>query len=816
MKRFFSRRNEARSAGHILNKQDGSGVQLARGMRSLAVEMRVTGTARLKEKACSRLKNALRDARDLDGKIINSPAVLRRLIAYGRLMEACARQADAESGDRLPASGNKPRILACAEFLLENIGHEMDAERIVQGIAAFDDVQALTMPELWAAPCALRIATAGYMADTAREIADMARSCVAAERWVRNPEHPLKEQSPMFYGHALRTASEQALVRARERLEEELKRGGRTPEQMIRLAHARETQVLANLEQLMAAMRFLEGLDWKACFEALSGVEAQLRQDPSDTYAHMDDVSRDAVRRQVSRAARKLKLSEITIARYAVSAAAEAFRKGEARKGTVCWWLMTDEGLRGLARRMGMNGRGLPLHVPDPSGKKCIGLIMTLAALFSGAWMLWVGSVWLMIPGIFAGWMAANAVIGRFFPRLFPPARLLSMEIERLEDDQRTLVVMPVLLSSPERAVEMCRQMEAAGCLERDRNIRYLLLGDFSDDSRPRKPGDAAIVSAARKAVREMNDRAGWEKYGYIHRPRTFLKADRRWMGFDRKRGALMALNRLLMGMPGAEDAFSVEGAACSWLKEGCKYVVTLDADTRFLPGTIRKLVGIMAHPLNRYGDDGRGYGILQPNMEMMPAACKNEFVRLFAGTGGLNTYPASVSSFWQDLTGEGLFQGKGIYDVQAFYEALEGALPEGRILSHDLIEGAIVRAGFAGHVSFYDGYPASLPSVMKRLNRWTRGDWQLLPFIFSKKPLSKGKKLTAPQRFRMIDNLMRSLYAPAMMGTLILSVWQGSMAGLSAAVFSLYFSAILGVMNGDGLKWRRATAEFAVLPLTA
>ena len=824
MNRFFVRRSGKDRTARI-DTLSGScpcremdEIQMARSMRALAVQVRTDGHAKLllPRKTLVCLQSLIQQARQMDRQCGDGDAALRRLVQEGHMLEACARQARAGGGMRLPASGNTPRILSVVKMLSCEGERELTEKAIIRHISEFDDVQALTMAELWAVPEAVRIVIARQAVHTAHDILGNARQRKCAEAWILRREGSLSGKTPAFFERALQLASEQELPDARQILEDYLKSAGRTPEAEIRLAHEQRAQALLSLDRLMAAKRMMDGIDWQKCFEELSWVDKELRYDPANVYAAMDDESREAVRRQVADMARRLNLSEITIARHGVNAALEAARNGEDRRSTVCCWLMNDDAMADLARRLGVDGKWLGRMVPDPDGKRCVAVITFAGMALWALWILWVGSPWLYLPGLPIAWAAANAVIGKLYGRLFSPARLLAMKVDKVPDEWRTLVVMPVLLSSEERAREICGQMEALGCLETDRNIRYLLLGDFADDAQAHRPGDGAILKAAREAVADMNKRAGWEKYGYIHRPRSYLKVDRRWMGFDRKRGALMALNRLLMGIPGAEDAFSAEGGACAWLKEGFAFVMTLDADTRFLPGTVRRLIGCMAHPLNRKGKDGKGYGILQPTIEMMPSACVNAFVRLFAGSGGINTYPVSISNLWQDLTGEGMFAGKGIYDVKAFYESLEGALPEGRILSHDLIEGAIARAGFAGNISFYDGYPPNLGAVMKRLNRWTRGDWQLLPFIFSRKPLPGGRKFTAAQRLRMIDNLLRSLYAPCLLAVLIAAVWMGSGNALAAAVLSVYLNPVLGLGNGDGLKWRRATAELALLPLTA
>ena len=151
-----------------------------------------------------------------------------------------------------------------------------------------------------------------------------------------------------------------------------------------------------------------------------------------------------------------------------------------------------------------------------------------------------------------------------------------------------------------------------------------------------------------------MNERAGREKYFYLHRRRTFYAPDSRWMGRERKRGALMDLNCLLLGRAGAQNAFAAEGEACAALAGRFSMVLTLDADTRLAPGSVHALAGTLA--ASRQPSPARktacaaAIAVLQPNMELAASSCTNEFVRLFAGRGGMDAYPVTVSNLYQDL----------------------------------------------------------------------------------------------------------------------------------------------------------------------
>lgn len=770
-------------------------------MRVLAARPLPTGRARLclSRGAARRLEALLDAARRLLAVDGAENEALSKLAREGRVIAACARQAASELGERLPARGGRTRIGAILAGLCDGDA-PLTRERLMAALEAFDAAQGLTMAELWAVPRAARVVLSREMLRVAEGIVARARTGARAARWAQRGGRGAFHAEPAFIEAALKRIGEDGLAAARERLDARMSRSGLSPERAVMQAQAARARDALRLENLLAARRMLDGLNWQAGFRALSQVDRALRG--AGVYGRMDDASRAAVRAQVAVIARRLRVPEAVVARHA----ADAARQDGGLSADACWWLYDDAGRRALSERMGKGKTRLPKLVPDPTGAYTIAAHVALSALLAAGLALLSGCAWLLPACTILGWTSAGTLIGQLYPRLFPPARLLKMELDVVPDDCRTLVTMPVLLSSEARVDAVCDQLEALGCLEPDPNIEYLLLGDFADAPRRDMPGDEAILNRARARIAAMNARAGREKYALLHRQRAPLAADGIWMGRDRKRGALMALNRLLLGEDGAESAFAAEGTACARLRGRFRYVLTLDADTRLLPEDVRRLIGAMAHPLNRPGA-GRGFAVLQPRMEPLPSACVNGFVRLFGGVGGVNAYPVSVSNLWQDATGRGIFAGKGIYDVAAFAGRVDGALPEGRVLSHDLIEGALAGAGLVSDIAFYDGYPTTLPALLRRLHRWTRGDWQLLP-------LMKLPGLTAADRFRMLDNLVRSLRAPTLLMLVVAAAWTGDGALLCALAVN-YLEPILNPGARERL-WRRATAELAILPALA
>ena len=776
-------------------------------MRRLAAQYAPRGMAKLDSgrRVYRRLAALLDEAARLRRVEGVSDRAIAFLDAQGPLVEACAARESRACGLRLPAWNGRPRIHAALAGLCAGDG-ALTERRLLDAVAELDALQSLTQDELWAVPEALRAALAEALLRTAEVVLNRARDRACARRWARRPVGRLARRGDAFLAHALKLAEAEGRPKARRRLDAALARRDMTAEAVVARAQSAEAAALLRLENLLAGWRMAEALDWEDGFDRLSRVEQTLRREAAGTYPRMDGESRAAVRCQVARIAKALKLPEASVARAAVDAA----RSGEGVRHEVCWWLYDDAGRRVLLTRLGQGRTRLRKLTPDPSGRRTVFALLILATLAALALGVCAGAIWLWPACAVLGWGVADLIAGRVYARFFPPARILKLSGDALPEGCRTLVTIPVLLSSPKRAGDVCAELEALGCLEADGNIEYLLLGDFADAPRRDMPDDGAILERAQNCIDAMNARAGREKYALLCRGRMRLATDGVWMGRDRKRGALMDLNRLLLGREGSERAFSAEGGACARLKGRFDYVITLDAGTRALPDDLRRLIGAMAHPLNR-PRDGRGYAVLQPCMEALPSACVNGFVRLFAGSGGLSAYPVCVSNLWQDLTGRGIYGGKGIYDVAAFQERVEGRLPEGRILSHDLIEGALAGAGFVGDVAFYDAHPSTLAATLRRRHRWTRGDWQLLPLLFSPK-----LPLGVADRFRMLDNLARSLWTPGLLALLLGGAWTGDAKALALGLGLAWLEPLLRLGDGDALKWRRATARLALLPLTA
>jgi cellobiose phosphorylase len=348
--------------------------------------------------------------------------------------------------------------------------------------------------------------------------------------------------------------------------------------------------------------------------------------------------------------------------------------------------------------------------------------------------------------------------------------------------DCRTMVVVPTMLTSPQGIDRLIDTLEIHYLANRDQHIHFALITDFRDAAEETVAGDDELVQRARLGIEMLNRKYALDRldlFFLFHRPRRWNAGEGLWMGYERKRGKLIQFNSLLRG--GSADCFSAVVGVKAILPS-IKYVITLDTDTQLPRDAARQLVGTMAHPLNRPQFDAvrrivaAGYSILQPRVGIsLPSARQSWFVRLFAGDVGIDPYTREVSDVYQDVFQEGSYIGKGIYDVDAFQEALHGRFPENTVLSHDLLEACHARSALVSDVEFYEKYPSRYNVDVDRRYRWIRGDWQISQWLLPRVPGADARRVANPlsalSRWKIFDNLRRSL-VPAALLSLLCGMW--------------------------------------------
>src|SRR5581483_1305232 len=366
-------------------------------------------------------------------------------------------------------------------------------------------------------------------------------------------------------------------------------------------------------------------------------------------------------------------------------------------------------------------------------------------------------------------------------------------------DNARTMVIVPTMLASVDGVDGLIEHLEVLALGNLDPCVHFAILSDFPDTTAADAPEDAPVLARAIAGVQALNVKLGSDdRFFLFHRDRQWNLGEQAWIGWERKRGKIEEFNRLLRGA--TTTSFSTQIGRLDILPS-IRYCLTLDSDTRLPRDTAKTLVGIIAHPLNQprldrqLGRVTEGYGILQPRVSVtMSSAAGSLFARTYAGHTGVDPYTTAVSDVYQDLFGEGIFTGKGLYDVDAFTAALAGRVPENALLSHDLFEGLYARTALVTDVEVVDDYPSSVLAHARRQHRWVRGDWQILGWLFPYVPTRAGlvrNHLPLISRWKILDNLRRSLLAPALVA---LFVFGWTMAPGRAGIWTAAAVASLAV----------------------
>ncbi|HLB97871.1 MAG TPA: glycosyl transferase, partial [Acetobacteraceae bacterium] len=416
-----------------------------------------------------------------------------------------------------------------------------------------------------------------------------------------------------------------------------------------------------------------------------------------------------------------------------------------------------------------------------------------------------LGPAWLGLLGVLGVIPAidlAVSLVNRAVTRGVAATPLPALDLrDGVPAELRTIVAVPTLLTTVEAIDRQIERLEVHHLASPEGELHFALLSDWLDAATEHVDGDAALLQAATAGIARLNrlygPAPGGDRFLLLHRKRVWNASEMLWIGWERKRGKLHELNRLLRGAQdtgflanGPLDMVPSETGGTSTpeappvapqVPAGVRYVLTLDADTRLPRDTVHRLIGKMAHQLNRPRVDagtGRivaGYGVLQPRVTpSMPVGREGSlFQRAFSSMTGMDPYAAAVSDVYQDLFNEGSYAGKGIYDVDAFEAALAGRVPDSTLLSHDLFEGVFARAGLASDIEVVEEFPAHYDVDALRHHRWARGDWQLLPWMVGHAPLCGTDRtrqgIPAIGRWKMLDNLRRTLSAPACMLGLLL-----------------------------------------------
>ena len=731
-----------------------------------------------------------------------------------------------------------PRVLGLVWAYVAHTDSRVDLDHLRRFIAAYQRVQPLTIGELWAIAITLRF----VLIENVRRVADQidvdrtaaAAADVLAERIRTQGGRRAWRASDLAAGRDEAWTSAfatQLATRLRDQdpwitpalgwLEEALLERGTSIAAVVEATQQRLGAANVTVRNAVTSMRRITDIDWADLFESVSLVDARLRE--GSAFDALDFTTRDRYRGAVETLARASERPELEVVTYALDAARAAAADApdeveSARVGDPGYFLI-GAGRRALERQLRapptlrtrvarlVQGGGLSGYVGV-----IVGVTALLVTLF--AWVATTAGLPAVWTAIVAALLVvplsetATALVHRAVAGLVPSHRLPGLDLASgVPSALRTLVVVPTVFTSERDVVEMIERLEVHHLSGASGDMTFALLSDFADADMEVMEGDAALIHAAQEGIDRLNAQHGpgpsGPRFLLLHRRRVHVPGEGPWMGWERKRGKLHELCRLLRG---ADDTtfMRIDGRA-PFVPDGVRYVITLDADTQLPRESALRLIGKMAHPLNRPRFDptlGRvveGYAVLQPRLSAtlpMPGE-GSTFQRVFGVAGGIDPYAAAASDVYQDLFGEGSYTGKGIFDVDAFEAALAGRVPERTLLSHDLFEGIYARAGLASDVELIETSPPRYDVAVKRQHRWVRGDWQLLPWVVGHR---RGPSATPPLgRWKMADNLRRSLVAPSAWSAIVVSwflPWPASGVGVAAVVLGALVPTFISVMD--------------------
>jgi cyclic beta-1,2-glucan synthetase len=687
-----------------------------------------------------------------------------------------------------------PRIYSLAYTLVHNRDTQIEPETIQRFIAAYQAINPLTLGELWAFPVMLRIAVIEDLSKAVTQVTgdDSASSLIDSNA---TPE-TLDQNNGAIVGNAILN------------------------------------------------LRALAIQDWKSIVENLSRVERTLRRDPAGNYSFMDFETRNSYRRIIEKIALATGRDEEEIAGEAIALAEEqrkllssiplaqeeetalglaspettprtqvSLLSGSSKVSHVGYYLI-DSGLDQLKERLGLKPSRWERFKDWISDRPILPYLSSIGLL---TWLFILGIVFFVLPSstrliirlivmlltLVPALSVSVNIVNWTITRRIPVTRLPKMDFQSgIPKQYSTMVVIPAMLSSSAEIRSLLEQLEIHYLSNPDRNLYFALLTDYIDAPQMDMPDDAALLKLATEGIQDLNKRYPISKgcrFSLFHRRRIWNSSEERWMGWERKRGKLSEFNHLLNG----SESTTYEAIICPHeILPQIRYVITLDGDTVLPEGNARRLVGTFAHPLNQaefHLDTGgvvSGYTILQPRVEIKPTSANQTlFTRIFSGDIALDLYSRAASDVYQDLFFEGIYVGKGIYDVAAFERSLHRRIPDNTLLSHDLFEGIHGRAALVTDITLLEDFPPLYLAFARRLHRWVRGDWQLLPWLMPRVPRAGGRnlpnRLSLLNRWKIIDNLRRSLLMPSL---LVLLVVGWTFLPGSAWLWSLISVLVLGI----------------------
>ncbi|CDF58408.1 Cyclic beta-1,2-glucan synthase [Thermobrachium celere DSM 8682] len=676
-----------------------------------------------------------------------------------------------------------PRIFAVCYELVSHSDGRIDRDNLINFIESYQKVTPLTMQELWSLEPMLKISLLEYISSICLKIYNIQNiwdkvfefNNLTTDEIIDNVSEHLKNMESIDYHFLERVLiytkkTSQPTEKILEIINDKLFEYNITIDEVLHHEHQEQAKLQIAIGNAITSLRFVISLNFEDLFEELSYVEKILRQDPSEFYIKQDFESRSYYRQKIMEISKKYNIAETYVAKTALECC-----EGEklSLKQKHIGYYLVDEGIDELLSRLNVNKK-----VKRHTLFTYLMPIFSLTILISSLYLkfaynispIGLENIYMILVLISVLPPALNIsinLVNRFILNNTKPSFLPKLDFsEGIPSDCKTIVIVPTLIPNTKRVKELIKNLEITYVSNNSDNIYFVLLGDLKDSDKEIEDNDKDIIDTAVKLINELNEKYQDNKFYFLCRKRVYNESQQRYMGYERKRGAICEFNRLIRGYK--DTTFNVIVGDIEKLLDA-KYVITLDADTKLPISTAAKLIGTIAHPLNRAIIDHdlkvvvEGYGLIQPRIGIdIESSTKSKFTRIYASEGGIDTYSGAISDVYMDLFKEGIFTGKGIYDVDAFLQTLDTAIPDNTLLSHDLIEGSYLRVGLATDIELIDGFPQKYNSYIQRMHRWIRGDWQTIIWLNRFIKNAYGEKVLNPinsvSKWKIFDNLRRSL----------------------------------------------------------
>lgn len=759
------------------------------------------------------------------------------------------------------------RIQSVCEDYLGQVDGVLNEESFVSYINAYQEISVLTLAEIRSIPLILRVALIGRIAETMVLVRDRREVCIEVERLLSRMKPSKLNQETInaeleaagqnfplsgpwivhLISHLREWADDSASVR--EWLVCKFENGSEDLNRIVSYEHQLQAVYQVTAGNLITSLRKNERWDWDDLFERVSLLDRTLRHESTGVYPLLDSYSRNEILYRVEVLARRMRVPENLVASQSVALAKEEEQRalGDRMKKNgvtteesvlvlhkdaavslpvkaddlprptfAAYYLFEPAGIKKLVQSLrqcsqprNLRGTGILERAAGTYFASLIGLFVLV--LLAAAWIIgghgltpagWVAVLFALSLPV-SEWVVTWLHFG--IERFCGPRPLLRYDFSNgVPFDAATMVVIPAIWSSPEEVGELADRLEIHYLANRDPNIHYALLGDFTDASEEKLPEDVTLIAYAKERIETLNRMYSSPEgttFHFFQRRRQWNPGEGVFMGWERKRGKLVEFVELLKGSTETSYEFMTGDTT---VLPNIRYIITMDADTQLPMGSAQRMIGTLHLPYNRPRlNDTRtrvveGYGVLQPRIGISHESAMRSRLAYFWSEPGLDPYAFAASDPYQDLLAQGIFTGKGIFNVDVFAELLCERIPENKVLSHDLLEGGFLRAGLLSDIELIDDHPSKFIVYQKRMHRWVRGDWQLLCWLLTHVCDRRGTlrpiDLSLVTRWQMIDNLRRSLLPIAYFALLALSltVLPGSTGRWFAVVFATMFLPVI------------------------